>query len=110
MGDAFWRAVKGELRGIGLSWWEENRDSIAELGKEEAEEIFRGLRRGDITAAKLAIVSHMSRDEWKAYVAKTTSTLGRIATRRARMLESLGDLGAKAAEAIGRAALQRFQP
>lgn len=105
LGDLFWNDAKSRLRGVGLEWWKENRESLAQLGREEADEIFQELRAGRTDEAKLAIVSHMSREEWKAYMRKTTQALESVAARRAKLLDGLGDLGSKAAKSVGEAAL-----
>ncbi len=108
IGDLFWTHVGEGLKGVGLQWWRENRDSLAELGHEEAQEIFEELKAGRTSDAKLAIVSHMSRDEWKAYRNKTTQTLEGVASRRAKLLEALGDLGSNVARKVGEIALSHL--
>lgn len=47
----------------------------------------------------------MSREEWRHYRDRTTDQLEGVAARRARLLDALGELGARAARAIGKAAL-----
>jgi len=105
LGDQFWQSVRGELRGVALAWWTDNQDQLAELGKEVGEEIFENLQAGHIFEAKMAIASVMTREQWKAYKAGTTTQLSAIAQRRAALLEALSDLGSKTAQVIGKAAL-----
>lgn len=105
LGKPFWRDVANDLRGIGLAWWEANRNDLVQLSREEAEDVFEDLRRGRTVDAKLSLVARMSRDEWKAYRDGTTQRLEGIAQRRARLLDALGELGSRAAEAIGKAAM-----
>ena len=105
LGDQFWQSVRGELRGVALAWWNDNQDQLAELGKEVGEEIFESLQDGHIFEAKMAIASVMTREQWTAYKAGTTTQLSAIAQRRAALLEALSDLGSKTAQVIGKAAL-----
>jgi hypothetical protein len=105
VGDVFWQLVADDLRGVALAWWRENHDDLVELAKDEAAEIFADLKAGRVLEAKLSIVAHMSREEWRAYRDGTTDQLEGIAQRRARLLDALAELGLRAAEAIGRVAL-----
>lgn len=105
LGRTFWRDTANELRGVGLAWWEENRNDLVQLTREEAEDVFEDLQRGRTADAKLSMVARMSREEWKAYRDGTTDRLEGIAQRRARLLDALSELGVKAAQAIGNAAL-----
>jgi len=105
LGDVFWTTVARDLRGVAKEWWRENRDEVTELGEEEAREVFEDLKAGRVFDAKLSLAARMSADEWKAYRNKTTSNLEAVAKRRAALFEALGDLGTRAAEKIGNAAL-----
>lgn len=105
LGRKFLEDVAGELRGDAKAWWETHGDDLAALGQEDAQEILESLRAGRTVDAKLALVSNMSRAEWKAYRDGTTATLEGIAQRRAKMLDALAELGVRIAETIGRVAL-----
>jgi hypothetical protein len=107
-GNALWQEVSDELRGLGLAWWRENQEELIELSRDEAEEIFTDLRQGRTVEAKLGMVANMSRAEWSAYRDGTTARLGEVAVRRAKLFDALGDLGIKAAKAVGEAALRRL--
>lgn len=111
MGEVFdrkmWQAVAKGLRGMGERWWEENRDDLVDLTREEAEDMLRAFRDGDTVAAKMAIVTRLYADDrgaWEAYRDSTTAHLQGIAARRVRIMEALGDIGTRAARVIGQAA------
>ena len=106
LGDGFWLAVKDDLRGVGLAWWKENREDLSGMSSELAQEIFAELRDGDVFQAKVAIAAAMTPDEWRQYKRGTTIALSTIARRRVALFEALADLGSKAAEAVGKAALR----
>lgn len=99
-----WETIGKDLGGVAGRWWDENRDDLVALSKEEATEILRALRDGDTLGAKLEIAARMSPQEFRAYRKGTTDQLMGIARRRAAMLEALGDLGKRAAMLIGAAA------
>jgi hypothetical protein len=105
LGDKIWLKIADDLRGVGLAWWRENQDDLVELAQDEAREIFADLKAGRTVDAKLALVASMSREEWRHYRDRTTDQLEGVAARRARLLDALGELGARAARAIGKAAL-----
>jgi len=105
LGAPDWEKVGKELGGVAKAWWTENKDDLIELGREEAQEIFDDLRRARTTDAKLAIARRMTREEWKAYRDGTTARLQGIAANRARIMDALAELGSRAAEKIGKAAL-----
>jgi len=98
-----WESVAGELRGVAGRWWDENKDHLVGLAKDEAADIFRALKRGDTFRAKQEIVAMMSPEEWRAYRDGTTEQLAGIARRRAELLDALEDLGLRAAKVLGRA-------
>jgi hypothetical protein len=100
-----WRDVGQKLRFGAKRWWEAHRDELVDLGKDEARDVFRQLRRGDRRAAKLEIVSRMTPEQWAAYRDGTTAQLQDIAARRAKLLAALEELGWFAARTIGTAAL-----
>lgn len=100
-----WRDVGQKLRFGAKRWWEAHRDELVDLGKDEARDIFRALKKGKTREAKLEIVSRMSPEEWAAYRDGTTEQLQDIAARRARLLAALEELGWLAARIIGKSAL-----
>lgn len=108
LGDQLWRDIGSDLHGVGLAWWRENEGELVELAQDEAQEIFEDLKSGRTYEAKLSLVARMTRNEWKAYRDGTTDQLEGIARRRAKLLDALGELGARAAKAIGNAALSRL--
>ena len=105
LGDNFWVTVKDDLRGVGLAWWKENRDDLTSMGTELAQEVFAELRDGEVFQAKVAIAAAMDPAEWRAYKKGTITALGTIARRRVALFEAISQLGSKAAEAVGKAAL-----
>ncbi|HUT76100.1 MAG TPA: hypothetical protein VM285_00345 [Polyangia bacterium] len=105
LGDTLWLKIADDLRGVGLAWWRDNQDDLVELGQDEAAELFADLKAGRTVEAKMVLVARMSREEWRHYRDRTTDQLEGLAARRARLLDALGELGARAAQAIGKAAL-----
>lgn len=108
LGDLFtpelWKSVADGLRGVAGRWWDENKDDLVALTKEEVEDVLRALKRGDTRSAKIEIAQRMSREEWVSYRDGTTDQLHGIAARRAAILEALEDLGRRVARLIGGAA------
>lgn len=100
----FWVGVANGLKGLGARWWEENKDHLVGLAKDEAAEIFAALKRGDTFDAKQELVARMTPEEWRAYRDGTTAQLQGIARRRADLLDALEDLGRRAAKLVGAAA------
>ena len=96
-------------RAVATSWWEANKDTVVGLAREEAADIFDLISDGDTFDAKLAIASRMTRGEWVAYRARTTAQLHIVAQRRARLFDALEDLGKRAAQAVGTAALEHLR-
>lgn len=98
-----WDRVSGDLQGAALEWWRANEGEITALAMDELEDLGRGLKRGKIAEAQLAIVARMNRQEWVAYRDGTTAALKGIAITRARILAALEDLGERSARVIGKA-------
>jgi hypothetical protein len=101
-GADFWKGVANDLRGVAFKWWEDNREDLIALGKDEVTDIALALRKGDIVQAKLEIAAYMTRAEWVMYRDGTTAELQGIAARRAALLDALEDLGMRAATLIGK--------
>jgi len=55
------------LRGLGKTWFEENKDSLAELAEDELRDVVRALRSGDTREAKVALALRLSPEDWRAY-------------------------------------------
>ena len=100
-----WNSAWTQLRGVPQKWWEEHKDTLTNMAKDEAEDVFRAMRQGQTDEAKMAVIAAMSREEWVAYRDGTTAQLRGIAQRRAELLDALEDLGRRAARIIGGAAM-----
>lgn len=104
-GDALWRGVGEDLRGESLRWWEKHRDTIVGLTRDEMQDLANSLKAGSTFNGKMAVVAHMSPEEFRAWEQKALARLQGIAARRAAMLDALEDLGLRAAKTIGTAIL-----
>lgn len=104
-GPDLWEDVGRDLRGVAGAWWDENRETLVGMARDELAEIMGSLRKGDTAEAKLTLVAHMSPAEWRAYRDGTTETLRGIAKRRADLLDALEDLSRRAAKLISRVVL-----
>lgn len=103
--DADWRAVSRKLKLAGERWWEDHREELVGLGIDEARDLFAALKKGKRRQAKLELVARMTPEEWVTYRDGTTAELRDIASRRAKMLAALEELGWLASRIIGHAAL-----
>ena len=104
-GDALWRGVGESLRGEASKWWGKHRDTIVGLTRDEMQDMANALKVGDRFTAKMAIVAHMSPEEFRAWERKTLGQLEGIAARRAAMLDALKDIPLRVLEVIGTAIL-----
>lgn len=104
-----WSEVKSNLRHSSLEWWEQNRETIVSLTKDEVGDLAREFvdrHNGDVgmqTDAKLAIAMRMSPEDWRAYRDGTTDALRDIAKHRFELFNALGMLSRHAARLIGQA-------
>ncbi len=108
VGRGFWTEVAKDLRGDALDWWTKHRDDLVETTLDEAKAVFKHLDRGDAAEAKYAMALRMMRDDrdaWEEYRNGTTAELTGIARRRATMMDAFAQLGQKAAEKVGKAAM-----
>jgi len=100
MDESTWDAVKRDLRGKSLSWWEQNKDSLIGLTRDEIYDMGVALRVGNTFDAKLAIARNFSREEWTAYRDGTTQKLAGIAERRYQLIQALGELGKRLSNVV----------
>lgn len=104
-----WAVIKGSLYRTAYRWWDDNKENLIYMGKEELAEVADALSRGDMLEAKLTLGREMTRDEWQAYRDGTTSQLQGLARRRAALVDALEDLGVRTARTIGGAMLSHFR-
>lgn len=105
LGSEVWTLVAHRLQGFAREWWDENREELVAIAKEEAQEIFEDLMYGRTTDAKLAIARRMTRKEWVAYRDGLTDQLSGLAARRAKLMHALEEIGGRAARIVGKTAL-----
>jgi hypothetical protein len=91
-----------QLSGASLRWWERHRDTIIELGHNEATDMLAQLARRQPYAARVEIIARMDQAQWVAYRDGVTEKLSGIAKRRAEMLDALRELGWLLARVLGR--------